>query len=723
MDPVLKRPMFRKVAFHQEQIRKNKVPGFAIGGLIPLAAQVGRAGMAGLRAFRGAQSARAAAGDPRLIQTLGGPVTRAVQTPTGQKILGAAELGFAGAGAEETRRGLMGEQSIYGEGPASVIGGLTSLYGGTGLVGRTLKTAFPKSIRAAGAGEAITRKTPFPIITPLLGVPAGMAESSTRQAIQEESEKRIPEKQLNALEQKLNELGKNPKVEEVVKTIQGFEITPKQKQAVYDTLGISDFVKGQGPAPQPPAGGEQPPADQMPTNQMPNEQKIQSQMIGVSEPVLDTSKMSSDEKDDLAVTMAGQMDKANKEVANAERTGDDSFKREFMTLKQQIQGATNSGDMTNLILLKLASGLLTGTSRNRGVAGLLDVTGQALGPTVDTAMVLAQQQSEFDQNLAIQLIKDRADRRKDSVVKASQDRKFIVESDPTDALFPEQGRYIPVNKDTGTYLDSVNTPQGEVLTEYTGNGIPEKPDDKIKNTAFNQLGALATGLEFAQIVQQAPLSTIGPEGRVREILNKFSGAGKSFMSTLDPIDDFKVKTFNEISDNIMNYNPGDTPLSEEELSSRKKIADKLLNQFQKEDRKITDQLTDALDSKDEERIARAQLRLIEQRMKYIIANANKGADRLTVADINDAANNTRIFALLDDPEQIKKNYSAIEKTLNSQFKRNAGAYVKNGGSKDYILSKYRNLTPVQQYLLRQDQKKVEETQSKQKDPYAALKGL
>jgi hypothetical protein len=146
-----------------------------------------------------------------------------------------------------------------------------------------------------------------------------------------------------------------------------------------------------------------------------------------------------------------------------------------------------------------------------------------------------------------------------------------------------------------TYLDSVNTPQGEVLTEYTGNGIPRKPDDKIKNTAFNQLGALATGLEFAQIVQQAPLSTIGPEGRVREILNKFSGAGKSFMSTLDPIDDFKVKTFNEISDNIMNYNPGDTPLSEEELSSRKKIADKLLNQFQKEDRKITDQLTDALD--------------------------------------------------------------------------------------------------------------------------------
>jgi hypothetical protein len=37
-------------------------------------------------------------------------------------------------------------------------------------------------------------------------------------------------------------------------------------------------------------------------------------------------------------------------------------------------------------------------------------------------------------------------------------------------------------------------------------------------------------------------------------------------------------------------------------------------------RKVTELLTDAIESKDEERIARAQLKLIEQRMKYIIAN-------------------------------------------------------------------------------------------------------
>jgi phosphotransacetylase len=111
----------------------------------------------------------------------------------------------------------------------------------------------------------------------------------------------------------------------------------------------------------------------------------------------------------------------------------------------------------------------------------------------------------------------------------------------------------------------------------------------------------------------------------------------------------------------MNVNPGDTALSSDEIKSRTDAANKILTQFQKEDRKVTDQLTDALDSKDEERIARAQLKLIEQRMKYIIANANKGQDRLTVADIKDAEQNTKIFDFLNDPEQIKKITQLLKK--------------------------------------------------------------
>jgi hypothetical protein len=91
MDPVLNRPLFRKKALHQEQIRQNKIPGYAIGGLIPLAANLGRAGMAGFRAFRGAQSARAAAGEVlgRYVKHISPPqwsLRSLSGTPTGQKM-------------------------------------------------------------------------------------------------------------------------------------------------------------------------------------------------------------------------------------------------------------------------------------------------------------------------------------------------------------------------------------------------------------------------------------------------------------------------------------------------------------------------------------------------------------------------------------------------------------------------------------------------------------
>ena len=725
MDPILNRPLFRKKALHQEQINQNKIPGFVIGGIASGLGILGRAGVAGYRAFKAAQAARPAvgAGLGRLgqakdrVRELGQYGKQLIDTPTGSKVLGAAELGFAGAGLEETRRGLMGQESIYGGGPASVIGGLTSLYGGTGLVGRTLKGAFPKSLQAADIGAKITKGTPFPIVAALLGVPAGMAESETRRAIKDESEKRIPEETLTALEKKLNELGKTPDVNEVIKTVQGFKITDKQKKAVYDTLGISEFAKTQQPQPAPKG------SDSKGGPIIPIEKTVKDNMIGVTEPTLDTSKMNPEEKDDLAVTMANQMEKAKKQVTEAEGSGDDSFKREFSNLKRQIQGSTNNGDMTNLILLKLASGLLTGKSRDRGVSGLMDVAGQALGPTVDTALVLANQQAEFDQNLAIQLIKDRADRRKNVGLKADSKRQFLVESNLGDDLFPETGRYVPVNKDTGTYLDSVQTEQGEVLTEYTGNGTPEKADEKNKQVAFRQLGDLSRGIEFTQIVQAAPLATIGPEGRVREITDAFIGAGKGFMSSFGSIDEFKVKSFNDISEQIMNVNPSDAPLSDDSLKDRIKDAEKLLSKFQKEDAEVSQKFSEALESGDQQRIARAQLRLIEQRMKYVIANSNKGTDRLTVKDIESAAQRTRIFDLLDNPEQIKRNYQAIEKDLNAQFKRNAGTYVRNGGSKDYILSKYRNLTPVQQYLLKQDEKSKEQVSGKPTDPYGALKGI
>jgi vacuolar-type H+-ATPase subunit H len=66
-------------------------------------------------------------------------------------------------------------------------------------------------------------------------------------------------------------------------------------------------------------------------------------------------------------------------------------------------------------------------------------------------------------------------------------------------------------------------------------------------------------------------------------------------------------------------------LSGSALETAKEENSKLLSQFQQESEKYTADLYKAIDSGDQERIARARLGIIEQRMKYIIANANKAA--------------------------------------------------------------------------------------------------
>jgi len=212
MHESLKRPLFRKKAMEVYQAKQGgKVPGYVYGALI--------------------QGVRAA-----------GPfIARQFARPTVQKgLLGVEALG-AGAGLEETRRGFTGEQSIFGEEPASVAGGLATLaYPGIGAFGRTLPKAFPGSVRAAGAGEAITRKTPFALPTALLGIPVGMAESQVKGAIKEEKETRLEDpKKAEELKNKLNALGPNATIGQVFNTIDTYDLTDKQKNAAYNQIGLS----------------------------------------------------------------------------------------------------------------------------------------------------------------------------------------------------------------------------------------------------------------------------------------------------------------------------------------------------------------------------------------------------------------------------------------------------------------------------------------------------
>jgi hypothetical protein len=77
-------------------------------------------------------------------------------------------------------------------------------------------------------------------------------------------------------------------------------------------------------------------------------------------------------------------------------------------------------------------------------------------------------------------------------------------------------------------------------------------------------------------------------------------------------------------------------------------------------------------------------RLIETRMKYVLANANKSEDRLTRADVEDAAARTQILGLTTGEDEVRSAYRNLAKNLEEQFKGIAKAYNFAGGNRDYI---------------------------------------
>jgi hypothetical protein len=686
MHESLKRPLFRKKAMEVYQAKQGgKVPGYVIGGLIPPI-------MAGVR-------------------TAGPFIARQFARPNVQKGLAGLEAAGIGAGIEETKRGIKGEESLFpfNEGdPATISGGLTALVPGVGLLGKTLPKAFPGSLRAQGIGQAMTNKFPFsiPLIPAVgLGTVASFGEGEVRKAVTDEKTSRVEDpKKIEDLSKKLKALGPNASTQQYFDTVDSYEITEKQKRSIYEkefgfTPGDIDYfrsTKGTTTA----------------QKEKPTELKQAEKDKGTPPPTADNftqnlgdpNKMSPDEQARVAVDQVKQMNSATKKVEklDKEAQANASFKNQFDTLKNTIQGTTGNQDMTNLIIAKMAAGLLTGKTTQKGAAGFLDVLGQASGPAIDTAIALASNQKEFDQTLALSLIKNNAESQ--GGLKAAQTRVYVQEVNKDDELFPIETRMIPVDVPTGRYIDSVMTPEGERLIEYTKGGTVVEPNKKLLNQADSRLEDQTLTMKYAQIVMNTPDELIGGGARLRAFTDSLLGSAESVKNFGD-IDTFKAESFNKISANILNE---DALIAEgytgEKLEKERKIQNELLQQFREESDKAVKELQSAIGTGDAVKIARAQLLLIDQRMPYIIANANKKQDRLTQADVANARKNTALFEIISNPGQIKKNYGAIYNNTEVQFREQFKKAAANGHTRAYLMQMYGGNPVIQEYLAKREAK-------------------
>jgi hypothetical protein len=379
-----------------------------------------------------------------------------------------------------------------------------------------------------------------------------------------------------------------------------------------------------------------------------------------------------------------QEDQAEKGKRIKEKMANSAEADEFNRFYDRITNLTGGNDQTsNLLLFKLATGLMSGKTAQSGVRGFLDVAGQAGSGVADTALALFSKEKDRRNNLAVAFLKAKEKQKGAGVLKADKTRRTVLIEDPNDPL---GGKVIDIGieKDTGVDVMFVPTPDGSGTmvvpmksTKYTE--IKKQPARLAKYR--NQLNSISQGYNYAQEVLSMPDGTFGLTGRTQLGLEKVSSVASDIFGFFGgdlSLDKSKIdrKIINSFSEDIVDEQGNVIPATEEQRKETAEVTKMYEDEIGSllKNAKRTDGVLDNL----------TKARLIETRMKYVLANANKSEDRLTRADVEDAAARTQILGLTTGEDEVRSAYRNLAKNLEEQFKGIAKAYNFAGGNRDYI---------------------------------------
>ena len=731
MDKTLLRPLFRQKAVHAQQIETGDIPQLWLGGITAGIAGIGRGAMAGYRTLKGIRAARAAAGAPMGFQRgmqAAKPTYEAgkrfMAKPGSQKGLLGLEAAGVGAGAEEMRRAAMDKESLIGSGPATYTGGLAMMYPGAVFGGKTFPKAFPKIPGTATSAKVAGKlaKGPGPVLLPLGFGASSMVERGAYQEIKDEEKYRLTPEVLKEFQEKFQEIGGDSStIEDRIQLVESFNFTDEQKLRAYAALGLQDKVEEtisimQGAEAVPPIEGEVVTEGDPPQN-------IQGETESIAPAnVVDEATIP------VEALQPGEQIAKGKAIMNAKKSADQEVTKftlsargkevakEFADYKGALDSVTGGGDNTNLLLLKMASGLMTGKSTQSGLAGLMDVAGQAMGPAVDTAIALGSQQKEYDNTLAMSVIKNMQER-ENLLLEASlegaggmnilPERQYVRVK--TDDFLGADTLEVGIDDESGRRVTITPGRGGEGFSYSHGEGTAVKPDTKRQATYNASMQNAAIGIQMARFVRAASPAVLGPNASVVQFQDNLSGALSAVGGYFDGGDIQSIETYNKIIDdsraNVMGNEEG---LTQDELDARAKEADQLVSEFVAKEEKLKKTYNKALDVGDEKRLALARLGYIENRMAYLVANTYKPEDRLTIKDIEIAERNTKIIKYWTNPRRIQDNYKIIEQDMNTHFVRNAKAYVNiGGGSASFIYSNYQSIP-----IVRRNYQKKKEAEGK-----------
>ena len=719
MDKTLNRPLFKKRAQELHKVDPNKVPKLFIGGLMSAGNMI-RAGA--MPAYR----------------YLSNKAGQAFANPTVRTGLTGLEAGYAGQGINEMAQGLSeGDMSQTAMGASMAVPGMAFLpktAAGSGI--KALRESGEYAMdRSTDLAKLLYRnpgKTAIGSLTGTVGFgmmddetvaqikPAEMSNEDYAKDIQErliyqekpkyepDPKKRVTENlkeykestkdfvpQVIGIENPLTEgekaldaqLKTVAKVKEVASKlgVNPSEATDEQlKQiAIESNVDLSTLQSMVGPK-----DGGAAIADNMPA---PNNDGVP--VITGNEGPAEIQHMVEKRKRDVA---------GGNEIA-----GTDALSGQFLQFKNQINKmtGTDNSNLNNLLMMRAAGQMLSGKSPEKGVRGFLDITGQTLASSADAMIGLKLKQQDSDMKLAQAFLKMKSDKAKGAGMLTGGDKTVRV----TDPSVPGGFRNVRVSlgKDNKYYTRQYDPNTGQQsfsAANFTGTDVKENTE-KL-NKALMGLEDNRRGGKMVEFVikNAGEGGTKAALGLLTEdafgTLDFFAGGNVGGDSSV--IDDQIRSEMLKNTDTIGGSGFG------KRINIGKTEGDTLSNQFNEDlqeakengAERVKKQLKKAGIIAENYRPTEDELRnytrlaLIEQRMKYIVANANKSEDRLTQKDIDNAAKRTQIIKYITSPRTIRLNYEQ----LREEFAEKAGTYLSqyklNGGEESYIQDNFMDIPGV-----------------------------
>ena len=690
MDETLNRPLFR----HKAQIAFKKVQGLQIGGPPQSPFTPGGFGQSMQRLGQAYQASPLVdlIYDPK--QSIGRNVVNVfnpVRKVRGIYGLGKMGVGLAGKGLEKAERGYekLASKSPKGFGTATQGLGLYSAAEGAEDIIEGVKTDDPSKTAQGAAnilfGVPLARSGGSRFMT---GKPTGetLKEAlpsfgffGASMVLPENELKRTQDSQIQQYEKqtgvKLN-ASKRKEAESIIAKQYEAQQQGQQPKTALDIAfpGLSnvDIIEGKG--------------RQDPVNLFSDVSRNIVQQSNDAKSIPPTGLS----KEEYAVTIdnderkrkSGEdiIKKANTDAKKGDAAAS-KFQKFYEEYDKQIGG---SREISDLIMYKLATGLLTGTTTKSGFAGFADVLGKAGGDVLDTAILLASKEKDRKASLFEAFYKaEKAD--KSDAITTERYTTIIPDPNAFNGVRVEERAKFKNGLDAKAVASNEIDPTTGIRlpvwieAEYNPNAIETKKDPKLLDERRAALNSVASSYKMADVIAKADAGTIGAPGSIKLFKEKILGSIEGILENeiTPPQYNKDVDSFinNEILGQGVRKADGTFISAKDAIAEKEKLINDLVKQRQKS--KIFFPPT----PNELEKLVR-NVRY-ETNFAYAYANSLKAEDRLTEKNLEDAKKVSKIFGL-ESPDKIKEQFKQLADDANNKFAEETKRYQALGGNSAFF---------------------------------------